>query len=243
MTSHLEVLFHKHLLSYMYKTLKRHRETHRWVLSAGFPVCRSPSDHCVLLLATVVQNELASRSGPLNSCLCDPERVSGEIDSWSSWTHAEGGREKTSKRLRRREREERGTAHSYPPSGPLHCHPPLSKPPLPDPPGCKFLVCGPNTKIPNPSKSQAKQLTDSHTCPPTPHFLTPLIGPTTHLVSFKLNPCKSPKLSHPFLPPFSHLPPIYLYLPPPSCPLFFHKATKALVQSDMQDIYSRGERS
>lgn len=45
-----------------------------------------PSDQCVLLLllAVVVPAELAYRSGPLNSCLYDPERVSGETDSWSS---------------------------------------------------------------------------------------------------------------------------------------------------------------
>lgn len=79
-------------------------------------------------------------------------------------------------------RSERGTAHSHspptflpPPSGPLHCHPPLSKPPLLDPPGCKFLVCGPNTKNPNPSKSQAEQFTDSHTCPPPHFFQCPLL--------------------------------------------------------------------
>ena len=96
----------------------------------------------------------------------------------------EGGKEQEArKRERERDRERgrregeerdspflppRSSSLSPLPSGPLHCHPPLSKPPLADPPGCKFLVCGPNTKIPNPSKSQAaeQQLTDSHTCPP-----------------------------------------------------------------------------
>lgn len=139
----------------------------------------------------------------------------------------EGVRERRGETESERERE---TAHSYPPSlfsllpslrplAPLRCHSPLSKPPLADPPGCKFLVCGPNTKIPNTSESQAEQLTDSHTCPPTPPqpSPSPILGPTTHLVSFKLNPRKSPKALFPL--PFSHLPPIYLYLPPP--PFFF----------------------
>lgn len=39
--------------------------------------------------------------------------------------------------------------------------------------------------------------------PPFSYPMPPLTGPTTHLVSFKLNPRKSPKLSHPFLPLFS----------------------------------------
>lgn len=47
---------------------------------------------------------------------------------------------------------------------------------------------------------------------PTSSKMPPLTGPTTHLVSFKLNPCKSPKRSHPS--PFPIYPPsIYIYLP------------------------------
>lgn len=90
-----------------------------------------------------------------------------------------------------------------------------------------------------------------HTHPkPPPLFsypMPPLTGPTTHLVSFKLNPRKSPKLSHPFLPPFSPFTPHLSILSSSilSSFFFFHKATKALalVQSDMQDIYSQGKRS
>lgn len=38
----------------------------------------------VLWLAAIVLAGLSNSSGPLNSRLCDPERVSGETDSWSS---------------------------------------------------------------------------------------------------------------------------------------------------------------
>lgn len=200
---------------------------------------QSPSDQGVLPLASVVPAELSYRSAPLNSCLYDSEREwgDGQLEQLNTCT----GREES----KRRRGEREGQPILAPPAvPPPPCTAILHSPnPLSDPPGCKFLVCGPNTKIPNPSKSQAEQLTYSHTWPPTSYKMPPLTGPTTHLVSFKLNPHKSPKLSHPS--PFPIYPPsIYTYLPH-LFPFFFHKATKALalVQSDMQDIYSRGERS
>lgn len=122
----------------------------------------SPSDQRVLL-AMVVPAELAYRSGPLNSCLYDPEGewVGRPTAGAAEHMQREGGEQET----KRREGQPILT-HPSSPSGPLHCHPPLSKPPLLNPPGCKFLVCSPNTKVLNSSKSQAEQVTDSHTWPP-----------------------------------------------------------------------------
>lgn len=169
------------------------------------------------------------------------ERVSGETDSWSSWAHGKGGREKERGREQDRQRRERARKGGeeqppYPPSGPLHCHPPLPKPPLPDPPGCKFLVCGPNTEIPNPSKSQA-QLADSHTHMP-PHLFTLSLVPQHTWFHLNQTPAKSRSSpTHSTLPIPIYPPSIYTYLPHLSLPFFlFHKATKALalVQSDMQ---------
>lgn len=161
------------------------------------------------------------------------------------------GRERESKRRRGEEREGQPilTPHLLPPLAPctaiLHSPNPLSLTPqdanswsaarIP-----KFQIC------PNRGPNNNSQI---HTLAPTSSYpMPPLTGPTTHLVSFKLNPRKSPKLSPPSSLPFPIYPTsIYTYLP--HLLLFFsflfHKATKAfaLVQSDMQDIYSLGERS
>lgn len=57
---------------------------------------QSPSDQRVLLLASVVPAELAYGSGPLNSCLYDPEREWG--DRQLEQLNTCKGREKESKR-------------------------------------------------------------------------------------------------------------------------------------------------
>lgn len=107
----------------------------------------------------------------------------------------EGGERETKRR-------ERGTAHSYypPPSLPpapctaiFHSPNPLSLPPRMQIPGLQPKYQ--NSKcIPNRRRNDPQ----IHTLgPPSSYQMPPLTGPTTHLVSFKLNPHKSPKLSHP----------------------------------------------
>ena len=179
----------------------------------------------------------------------------------------EGGREGKRKRESKGGRE-RGRREGQPILTPPAPHPYLPSPLAP----CTATLHSPNplsltpqdanswsaAQIPKfqirPNRRRRNNNSQIHTlAPPSSYKMPPLTGPTTHLVSFKLNPCKSPKLSHPF---FFHPPPPPP--PPPSPPLLhslfpsffffflsFHKATKAfaLVQSDMQDIYRRGERS
>lgn len=155
------------------------------------------------------------------------ERVSGETDSWSSWAHGKGGREKERGRERERARQaearesekgRRGTA-PLPPLWPPAL--PSSTPQTPSPWPPRMQIPGLRPKYRNSKPVQIAGTTRRFTHAHAPTSFHPLTGPTTHLVSFKPNPRKIPKLSHPFFPPFSHLPPIYLYLPPPSLtPLF-----------------------
>ena len=120
---------------------------------------------------------------------------------------------------------------SLPHSGPLCCHPSLSNPPPP-------FLWPPQMKIPGlrPKYRNSKSIqnnTQIHTLGPPSRKLPPLAGPITHLVSFKPKPHKPP-------PPFPFTPHLSI-LTFPHLFLFFHEAAKAfaLVQSEMQDIYSR----
>lgn len=165
--------------------------------------------------AAVVPAGLLYSSGPLNSCLRDPERVSEDSNSWSSWTH-EGGR-------RVRDEEERDSPFSPPP----HTYPPFLtlapcaailhfQNPFPWPPRMK--IPGLQPKYWN-SKS-IQNNTQIHTLePPPPPSLTklpPIAGPFTHLVSIKPNPCKAPSpLPTPIYPPSicTYLPPSFPFFP------------------------------
>lgn len=110
-----------------------------------------------------------------------PDRVSVETDSWTV-NVCKGEKDG---------REERGTAHSDPHTAPLHGHPPPPDPPSSDPPGWKFLVCGPNSEIPNVSSSTIEKPTPLHThiwTSPHAHTHTNTPRQRPHLVSFKLTP-------------------------------------------------------
>lgn len=136
------------------------------------------------------------------------------------------------------------TAHSYPPNTHTHTSLPPSlwppalpsstlKTPSPWPPRMQIPGLWAKDQI-SKSIQIAGRTTHrfTHLAPHLPTILPPLAGHKTHLVSFKLNPRKSPKLSHPS---YSHLPPIYLYLPSPSFSLFFFsiKQLKPSLSSDL----------
>ncbi len=155
--------------------------------------------------------------------------VSVETDSWTV-NVCKGGKDG---------REERGTAHSDPHTAPLHGHPPPPDPPSSDSPGWKFLVCGPNSKIPNVSSSTTEQQhTDSHT---HTHAANP--PPYTHMNQPHTHTGRDPTWFHLNSPPTA-CNFLSLFFPPPQVTLHLSHRFQSLALSIpfiRLDIYSLGE--
>lgn len=154
------------------------------------------------------------------ACVTLREWVGRQTAGAAEHMQREGEREQEAKR---REREsKRETAHSCPPPSLSRRPSALWPPALPFstlqapsrwPP--RMQIPGLRPKYQNSKYVQIAGRIAHRFTHLAPHLLTkmpPLTGPTTHLVSFKLNPRKSPKLSYPSRFPI-YPPSIYTYLP------------------------------
>lgn len=210
----------------------------------GSSCSRAPSDRCVLVLAVVVPAELSDRRGPVNSSLYDPERVSGETNSWSSWTHAEGGKKREKEGGRKKERDSPFQPPLWPPALPSS----TLQAPAPWPP--RMQIPGLRPKFRNSKSIQiaggttAHRFTHRHAPPPHSPFSYPIVLTLVrHHTWFHLNsiPAKAP--SSPTLSSLLHDTPHCLNTRPTSS-LFFlspwsYWNSRCPVYSDMRDIYSQ----